>query len=297
MGINRYSKWSNKRIEIYIKTMQIAVRYYSYLILPFLLSGCSNKPIHNSTWNSNEIIIDGIFSDWEKDLTYDKKSKLLYNVTNDHTNLLLCLKVTEPSVTNKIMMRGLTVWVDTTGKQKKNLGIKYPMGRSGSMRPADQRTPRQPMPEQQRERPVRPQIQNRMELIGFKERGKSEVVPVGDTTGIEIAVKEDPYGGMQYEAKIPLQVILKDPDEFLSATETLISVGFETGYIKMDSNTGGGQTGGRVGGGGGGRPSGGGGRPTGGGQPGGMTPQQGDMANMTQATRLWIKQIKLVISE
>jgi len=134
-----------------------------------------------------------------------------------------------------------------------------------------------------------------MELIGFKERGKSEVVPVGDTTGIEIAVKEDPYGGMQYEAKIPLQVILKDPDEFLSATETLISVGFETGYIKMDSNTGGGQTGGRVGG--GGRPSGGGGRPTGGGQPGGMTPQQGDMANMTQATRLWIKQIKLVISE
>jgi hypothetical protein len=134
-----------------------------------------------------------------------------------------------------------------------------------------------------------------MEMIGFKEKGKSEVVAIGDAAGVEVIVKQDPYGGMQYEAKIPLQQILKDPEAFWLVTEQFISVGFETGYIKMDSNSGGGQPGGRMGGGGGGRPPGGG--PPGGGRPGGMTPQQGDVASMTQPTHLWIKQIKLAVSE
>ncbi len=276
--------------------MRKSMHIFICLVLPFLLSGCGKKPIHNSNWNSSEMIVDGTFSDWEKELTYDRKTKLLYNVANDHTNLLLCLKVTEPAVKNKIMMRGLTVWVDTTGKQRKVLGIKYPMGRSGNMRPANQMTPRQPMPEQQRERTDRPQIKNRMEMIGFREKGKSEVVPVGEAPGIEVVVKEDPYGGMQYEAKIPLHQIIKDPEVFLSTNDKLISVGFETGYIRMDSNTGGGQPGGRMGG-GRGRPSGGTGGPPGGGRPGGMAPQQGDMASMTQPTRLWLKRIKLAISE
>jgi hypothetical protein len=86
--------------------MQKAIPYSVYLILPFLLSGCGNKPIYNSTWISNEVMIDGTFLDWEKDLTYDKKTKLLYNVANDHTNLLLCLKVTEPNGNDRIQREG-----------------------------------------------------------------------------------------------------------------------------------------------------------------------------------------------
>ncbi len=267
------------------------MRNFIYLILSLLLLGCSNKPIHNSTWNSDEVIIDGTLSDLKKELTYDKKSKLLYALANDQANLLLCLKVTESAVANKILRRGLTVWIDTTGKQKKVLGIKYPMGRSESVRPEDRTRPRQPIQEQQGERPVRSQIQSRMELIGFKEKGKSEVVSLGNAAGIEVAAKTDPYGGMQYEAKIPLNLVLEDQKAFLSVTDKYISIGFETGYINMNSTMRTGQSGTRMGG-GGGRPPGGGGRP-----PGGMAQRQGDMASMTQPTRLWLKRIKLANKE
>ena len=122
------------------------------------------------------------------------------------------------------------------------------------------------------------------------------MVTPGDAAGIEMAARTDPYGGMQYEAKIPLNIVLKDQKAFFSAPDKYISIGFETGYINMNSNMRSGQPGNPMGG-GGGRSPGGGGRPGGGGQPGGMAQRQGDMASMTQSTRLWLKRIKLAIEE
>lgn len=269
--------------------------HFSILLIVILLSACGNKPIYTSKWNSDQIVIDGTFLDWKSEIEYDSKSKFLYNVSNDRSNLYICLKVTEPNVKNKIMMRGFTVWIDTTGKQKTVLGIKYPMGRNRNMAQQNQNTQRQPVTERQGERPPGSQFRNQLELIGYNEKGKSEVVNFENAGGVEIAVNEDPYGGMQYEAKIPLTFIFNNPEAFLSGSENSVSLGFETGYVRMESGTSSGRPGGGMGGGGGGR-SGGGGRPPGGGRPGGMAPS-GNMAGMTQPTKLWLKQIKLTILE
>jgi len=48
--------------------MRKSMHIFICLVLPFLLSGCGKKPIHNSNWNSSEMIVDGTFSDWEKEL-------------------------------------------------------------------------------------------------------------------------------------------------------------------------------------------------------------------------------------
>ncbi len=262
------------------------------LLLPMVCNG--QKSLFSSNWSSDSMKIDGVFSDWNFNLKQDKKSKVFYCIANDNTSLLLCFKVTDAGVKNKIMMMGLTIWVDTTGKQKELLGIKYPMGRGGSMGQRPQEGTRPTSPDQPRQRVDRAPILDRVELIGFKEKRKSEVVNISDMKGIEVAVMEDQYGGMQYEARISLDKLFIDHQRFLSNDESLISIGFETGYIKTNTSAGGGGHSGQMGG---GRPPGGGGRPPGGGRQGGMAPQQGDMATMTQATRLWLKRIKLAIKE
>ena len=270
------------------------ITHFSTFLIVILLSACGNKPIYTSKWNSDQIVIDGAFSDWKSEMEYDSKSKFLYNVANDRSNLYICLKVTEPNVKNKIMMWGFTMWVDTTGKQKTILGIKYPMGRNRNMAPQNQNTPRQTVTARQGERPPGSQFRDQLELIGFREKGESEIVSFENSEGIKVAVSEDPYGGMQYEAKIPLTSIFNSPETFLSGNENSISLGFETGYLRMESGTSSGGPGGRMGGGGGGRS--GGGRPPGGGRPGGMAPS-GNMAGMTQPTKLWLKQLKLTVLE
>jgi len=271
--------------------MKRKIFYYGFCFLLLFLAGCGNKPIYTSTWSSNEVVIDASLTDWKSEMMYDKKSKILYNVGNDDSNILLCFKITEPGVRNKIMMRGLTVWIDSTGKQKKVLGIKYPLNRRRIANPSGQTPPRQ-----QGQRVDRSQMPNRLELIGFSEEVKSEIVAIDSAGGVEVAIMEDPFGGMQYEAKIPLKNIFTDPGVFISGSENFLSIGFETGYVKVESYAQAGRPGGR-GGGGGGRPSGGGGGRPGGGRPGGMATQSGDMAGMTQSTRLWVKKIKLAISE
>ena len=276
--------------------MQREIFHYGFCFLLLFLAGCGNKPIYTSTWSSNEVVIDARLTDWKSEMMYDKKSKILYNIGNDGSNILLCFKITEPGVKNKIMMRGLTVWIDSTGKQKKALGIQYPMARRRIASPSGQMPPRQPDSSQQRERVDRSLMPDRLELIGFSEEVKSDIVAIDSAGGVEVAIMEDPFGGMQYEAKIPLKNIFTDPGLFISGPENFLSIGFETGYVKVGSNAQASGPGGRGGGGGGRPPGGGGGRP-GGGRPGGMATQSGDMAGMTQPTRLWVKQIKLAISE
>jgi len=273
------------------------MKYYIIFLL-LLLTACSKKPIYTSNRVEGPAVIDGIFKEWSVPMNYDEKSKMEYGIGNDEKYLYVNLKITDKVLTNKIFMTGLTLWIDTVGKNKKMYGIKYPIGQG---RKRDNREiTRERIPGEIR-RPVRPDLQRKhevMEIIGFTKKGARELADPEGTPGMHFSVSRDQLGVFYYKARILLDKIITDVGPYLTDTTRLLSIGFETGHIDMPNMTGR-SPGMRSGGGSrmpGGR-TGGSGRTGGGSRPGGRTmdPSQrmDSMKAMSQSTKLRIPKVRL----
>ena len=267
------------------------------LIIFCLLTGCSKKAIFISHWPDKTIDANGLIDDWSNDLlNVDSKNNLIYGISNDNENLYACLKVNDRQLRSKILMTGLTLWIDSTGRKKKDLGIKFPIGRNQDNRTGISKDLQSPTDELERDQERRnvprggqfaAEFQE-MELIGFK--GKGEIFRTGknDPGGVNVELVFDQSGGMTYEAVVPFKTFNYDL-KTLNDTSKVFSIGFETGYVLMPSMAGGGRMpGGRSGGRSGGR---------GGRMPAGNMGRSGQgvpstMNAMSQPTRLWIKRIR-----
>jgi len=102
---------------------------FSLLVLLCLTSfGCS-KTILFSAWRDRPINIDGKYTDWNKSTAYyDENTKVVLNLVNDAGYLYICLISRNRAIENKIMESGLTIWFDHDGGQKKEFGIRFPIG-------------------------------------------------------------------------------------------------------------------------------------------------------------------------
>lgn len=272
--------------------------FFVFAIL-LLLVACSKKPIYTSNHIEGPAVVDGVLKEWSVPMNYDKKSDMEYGIGNDEKYLYVNMKITNKVLTNKIFITGLTLWIDTVGKNKKMYGIKYPIGQG---RKRDNREITRERIQGEIRRPVRPDLQRKpelMEIIGFTKKGARELADPEGTPGMHLSVSRNQLGTFYYEARILLDKIITDVGAYLTDTTRLLSIGFETGYIDMP-NMAGRSPGMRSGGGGsrmpGGR-TGGGGRPGGGSRPGGRTidPSQrmDSVRAMSQSTKLRIPKVRL----
>ena len=274
------------------------MKYYIIFLL-LLLASCSKKPIYTSNPIEGPAVVDGVLKEWSVPMNYDKKSNMEYGIGNDEKYLYVNLKITDKVLTSKIFMTGLTLWIDTVGKNKKMYGIKYPIGQG---RKIDNREmTRERIPGEIR-RPVRPDLQRKpevMEIIGFTKKGARELADPEGTPGMHLSVSRDQLGAFYYEARILLDKIITDVGPYLTDTTRLLSIGFETGHIDMP-NMAGRSPGMRSGGGSRmpGRRTGGGGRTGGGSRPGGRTMDPSQridyMRAMSQSTKLRIPKVRLI---
>jgi hypothetical protein len=64
------------------------------------------------------------------DLDYQsyKKDMVLYYISNDNDNLYIDLKIKETIEQNRVLKKGMNVWITMDGKSKKKTGIRYPIG-------------------------------------------------------------------------------------------------------------------------------------------------------------------------
>ncbi len=60
--------------------------------------------------------------------SYYEKGKLYYFLSNDNENLYVDIKTDEPSVQNRILKEGLTIWIDMDNKPVKKMGVRFPIG-------------------------------------------------------------------------------------------------------------------------------------------------------------------------
>ena len=93
------------------------------------MNGKEKKSKYPPAVYNEKIVIDGKTDEWgNKGFYFDNSTGLLYCVSNDSSNLFLCIKTADEPVIRRIFTGGLQMWIDTEGKKSKRTGILYPMG-------------------------------------------------------------------------------------------------------------------------------------------------------------------------
>jgi len=102
-------------------------RQISGILFLMVFASCSSE-IYQATWQTKPVIADGTPNEWSLPLRYsDSKSGLQYNITNDKTNLYVCIRATEQPIQMKIISSGMEIWLDPSGKNKETVGIQFPL--------------------------------------------------------------------------------------------------------------------------------------------------------------------------
>jgi len=256
-----------------------------FIICLLILAACST---YESGYQDLPLIIDGSSSDWNTTLE-SKNTGISHGISNDTEYLYIRLNISDTDIQKKILMAGLTIWIDTCGKKKESLGIICPIQKAPARINQNAMKSLNNPPKFNKDQILE------AEFIGFKESVESYYID-NNPYEIKVSIDIDEFRSMYYEMRIPLLNIYKN---YTDLSLKSLSIGFETGAIKMpnqdqmSANMGGGRSGGMDSpsrGKGGGRSGGMGGKP--GGMSGGI-PNQSSIINLTSPTKFWIKNIQL----
>lgn len=176
------------------------------------------------------IVIDGKTDEWKTDWWLDQDGKFLYNMANDAENLYWRIKISDDLTQQKIALYGLFVKLDSKGKKRGKLGIKYPVGKD----PIELKKAPEPFPQDLAGRTLAKKLLltdvEVLELLGVS---KDPIVSsrLGLMNGIEVLMIIMEDGTYLYEAKIPFKA-------FKIKKEDVSVIGFtvETGKMELSKN-------------------------------------------------------------
>ncbi len=267
---------------------------FTAALLFFLLPSCKTQSVYTINRVEQAGDLNQTTSKSIEDMHYSKDARMLYSVYNDDQNLYVVMSVTDKTVQKKILMAGLTFWMDTIAKKKEQLGITFP--RAGSMKNSFSKMNKEQMMQQMQNGGMQQSMNyaelnqkfssslNDMEIVGFNNKKEPEIVFNQNVNGINASIQFDEEGTLHYQASIPLKFIFSNPAEYLNNPNKVFSFGFKTGAVDMPSMPSGGRPGG-------GMASGGmrGGAMPGGGRPGGMS----GMQELSKTSKFWVKEAHL----
>ncbi len=263
------------------KRLQIAGLVLSIVFI----SSCSSRTQYlNAVYNQD--LTKNEFSS-AKNMTYDNNSGILYRISNDDKFLVINLQVGNQITQKKILLFGMTVWFDESGKKKKYKGVKYPIGNTRKRMSAKRMKESQGNFNHNKQQFISDLYE--VGIIGQNGTKDMVITDIRYKTGTEAKISFDSYGMMYYRLKIPYKKLNIKYEELKYLNP---SIGFVTGHVEMKQGAGGGmKPGGMRGGGmsGGGRPGGGMGQGGRGGAGGRSNPE---MQAMMSETSFWVKNLK-----
>jgi hypothetical protein len=284
-------------------------RYFIFPVLAITVLSCGSsrhsgksRDLMPGTWQSQPIIVDGDSKDWPSPYpNYDAKSMVAYATSNDKDNLYITMETGDDLTQIKILKRGLTVSIDTTGKKEQTFKIDFPLPNDEDLEEL--------LPPKDRQKKDAGSVQlgkqlshklsksadeaNQFSLDGFRNCSGGYMVSQTNNCGIKVKLKIDEYKQLVWEAEIPFKAIYHKDVITAADAGRPISVcftvkGFKSKGTKNINNTNGAGTNESMnsgGVGGGGRTN---SRPMGsGGRGGGRTSATDPMERLYESTKTW----------
>ncbi|MGI4760415.1 MAG: hypothetical protein ACRYF0_06900 [Janthinobacterium lividum] len=161
--------------------------------------------------------IDGKTTDWTDSLQYDASSHLQYQVLNDARMVYVRLKAADMSTQAKMAYLGMVVWLDSTGRNQQQLGVRFPLPidlstiKAPAERPAGAMGPSAAERQEDHLNRLRGIITgaNQMELLNY--RGSKEPVLTDSEAkiGVKSALGLDARNNLIYELAVPLRLLYR----------------------------------------------------------------------------------------
>jgi hypothetical protein len=221
------------------------------ILTSVMMGGCSSTAELSSSWNNNQIVVDGQADDWGGHFFYLKDSHVSLGLRNDQDYLYVCLMSSEGQFRRQMMGLGLTVWLEP--QDGKKWGIHYPIGFvSQGGRPSFDRE--ETGGERDTAQVFGQALQN-LEILG-PGNDEHQQFSAMEVPGISVKVG-DSQGSVVYELRVPLRQSSDHPYAVGTGVGSTVKLALETGKFegrRRQSEMGeGGPEGGGGGRGGGGR--------------------------------------------
>lgn len=171
--------------------------FFPAVFLILIIQGCSSSaPLCQSRWQDKAVRIDGKLTEWQVPLDFvDKDTKLNYVISNDDSNLYYWIRITDDKEQVRILRAGMQFWIDTTGKNRQQVGIQFPFSAlsaaDSTFKGSKKWTGKL----------------DQMRLIGFHQP-IAGIIPTQNSYGIKACIADS--GGVTiYEACIPFRTFYK----------------------------------------------------------------------------------------
>jgi len=194
-----------------------------FLVIILISLACKKQEI-TSQYIENEIMIDGVDSDWQNiPMQYIEKVGGTVGIANDSSNLYILFKFNDQNLARKIIQRGLVIWLD----KSKKTGVRY-RGSFSIFQSLPKRSENE-----NRSRQPRSFDRGRMEnlgaimLINHDERALIR----GNHPGEPQAASDIVDGTYCYEFAIPIGDSEENPFALEVNKNNKSNLGFEIGYI------------------------------------------------------------------
>ena len=161
--------------------------------------------------------IDGQATEWTDSLQYDANSHLQYQVLNDTRMVYVRLKAADMPTQAKMAYLGMVVWLDSTGRNQQQLGVKFPLPidlstiKAPTERPAGAMGPTAAERQEEHLTRLRGIIAgaHEMELLNY--RGSKEPVLTDSEAkiGVKSAIGLDARNNLVYELAVPLRLLYR----------------------------------------------------------------------------------------
>jgi hypothetical protein len=161
--------------------------------------------------------IDGKATEWTDSLQYDANSHLQYQVLNDARTVYVRLKAADMPTQAKMAYLGMVVWLDSTGRNQQQLGVRFPLPidlssiKAPAERPAGAMGPSAAERQEEHLNRLRSIITgaNQMELLNY--RGSKEPVLTDSEArlGVKSAIGLDARNNLIYELAVPLRLLYR----------------------------------------------------------------------------------------
>ncbi|MDO9577644.1 MAG: hypothetical protein Q7J16_07140 [Candidatus Cloacimonadales bacterium] len=212
-------------------------KYYFGIVMiaVILLQGCNMIQLE-SLWRDREITIDGNDKDWIDAQYYLKDYNVVLGVMNDENFLYLCFYPTTQELTRQLITRGCTLWINTEGKKKKEVGIHFPLGMQNpqmfeKLDKSEQQMPNDKKMELPNIEKMLLTLPKELEIIG-PVRNDVVKMKLSELTGLEMAVGAH-KGLFAYELKIPLYADSGNSFSLNVKPNAEFLIGFETPKIEQ----------------------------------------------------------------
>ena len=190
--------------------MMISRCWPALLTSTLLLLACSRQPTASSAsrFAASPPAIDGQTADWTDSLRYDPASKLQYQVLNVGRMVYVRLKVADPATQARVLRLGLTVWLDTTGRNQHQFGVRYPLG---GPPPANQSAPdpNATLAARRSRRTLALAEMREMELLNYKGNKEPTLTDAQSLLGVKVALGFNDQDDLIYELAVPLRLLYR----------------------------------------------------------------------------------------